>query len=315
MRRIAGAGQRRSGRLGPSGRRPLIHGLAVLLLTGCGGEAADDAASTNAGTETPSAAVAAPSDIFSLWASGLPAFGVYVPDERPTDVTRSPEGRGQPALYTREGAAALAANPLYDYLFLNLEGSYDPDAVVTLSEGLRTPGSSARKTLLVRIPSISADGEEAARTRVAEILAAGADGVILPHVRTLEEARTAIGFFEEAGADVWSPSNPDGRIVAMLMVEDPAAVGAAKEIAALPGFSILACGIGSLTRALDGDRDAAESGNQAVLAAAKAAGLADMITANTEDVARRVDEGFNALLMSGPQADEAIRSGREAAGR
>ena len=91
-------------------------------------------------------------------------------------------------------------------------------------------------------------------------------------------------------------------------------MAAVEEIADLPGYSVLACGIGSLTRAL-GDREAAEAGNQEVLAHATRVGLPDMITANAGNVARRIAEGFLALLMSGDAADEAIRVGRAAAGR
>ena len=101
----------------------------------------------------------------------------------------------------------------------------------------------------------------------------------------------------------------------MLMLEDPMAVAQARDVADLKGFSILACGIGSLTQALGGDRAGAEAGTQKVLAEAKRARLADMLTANTEDVAQRVKEGFLALLMQGPTADEAIKIGRAAAGR
>jgi len=43
--------------------------------------------------------------------------------------------------------------------------------------------------------------------------------------------------------------------------------------------------------------------------------IANMLTANAKDVEQRIKEGFNALLMNGPQADEAIRIGRAAAGR
>jgi hypothetical protein len=39
-----------------------------------------------------------------------------------------------------------------------------------------------------------------------------------------------------------------------------------------------------------------------------------MITADSSDVAQRIEEGFLALLMSGPGADRAIRIGREVAG-
>ena len=101
----------------------------------------------------------------------------------------------------------------------------------------------------------------------------------------------------------------------MLMLEDPAAVAQARDVADLKGYSILACGIGSLAQALGGDRAGAEAGTQKVLAEAKRAKLADMLTANPQDVAQRVKEGFLALLMQGPTADEAITIGRAAAGR
>ncbi len=47
----------------------------------------------------------------------------------------------------------------------------------------------------------------------------------------------------------------------MLMLEDPAAVAQAREVADLKGYSILACGIGSLAQALGGDRAGAEAGH------------------------------------------------------
>lgn len=249
-----------------------------------------------------------------LWSEGLPAFGVFVPDERPREERMDRSAPRPPPVYTLEGIRELAANPLYDFLFLNLEGAYDLEAVRTLVAGLEVEGQ-APKTLLVRIPPISTDGAGAAAQRVSEVLALGANGVVIPHVRTVEEAQTAIGFFEAVDADVWSPQNPDGAVAAMLMLEDPDAVAAAGQIADLGGYSVLACGIGSLTGALDGDREAAEAGNQAVLAEANRAGLADMITANEGSIEQRVEEGFLGLLMNGPTADEVIRMGRAAAGR
>jgi 4-hydroxy-2-oxoheptanedioate aldolase len=249
--------------------------------------------------------------VFDLWAQGKAAFGVYAPNENPGPRGQPP----QPAVYTREGGEKLAMNPLYDFVFLNLEGSYDAAAVKAMAEGLRSPKASGRKLLLVRIPPIEKDGAAAARARVKEVLDAGADGVTIPHIRNLAEAREAIGFFGDAKANVWTPSRPGGEKVAMLMLEDPPAVAQADEIAALDGISILACGIGSLAQALGGDRAAAEAGTQKVLQEAKAAKIPDMLTANTQDVAQRVREGFLALLMQGPAADDAIRAGRAAAGR
>jgi 2-keto-3-deoxy-L-rhamnonate aldolase RhmA len=121
-------------------------------------------------------------------------------------------------VYTREGGAKLAGNPLYDFVFLNLEGAYEAAAVKTLAEALHGGGPAARKTLIVRIPPIDKDGAAAARVRVREVLELGGDGVAIPHVRSVDQARLAIGFFKEANANVWSPSNPRGETIAMLML-------------------------------------------------------------------------------------------------
>lgn len=300
------------GRLLPGAafRLPALALAAALTLSGCGSEpeAADE-------METGAPAATVPSEqslAIRLWADDQPAFGVFVPSERERGAT-GPDGERLPPLYTEAGGADLAANELYDYLFLNLEGSYDPAAVTAIARGLEQ-GGGADKTLLVRIPPISDAGEEVTRQRIAEILEAGADGITLPHVRSADEARTAVSMFEELGADVWSPSNPEGTVIAMLMIEDPGALAETEQIADVGGYSILACGIGSLSAAL-GDREAGEAGNQVVLQHAQRVGLPDMITANADDVARRIDEGFLALLMNGPEADEHIRVGRTAAGR
>ena len=289
---------------------PLSVAFACFAAAACGpAEASNNSGGEAAATESDSSTRGQTTSI-DLWNAGQPAFGIFVPDERPRE-DRMQDGQRQPPLYTAEGAAALGANELYDFLFLNLEGAYDPAAVTALTEGLERAGSQT--TLLVRIPPISADGVDAARARVSEILAAGAHGIVLPHVRSVEEARTAVSFFD--GADVWSPENPDGTTLAMLMLEDPDAVAQASEIADLGGYSLLACGIGSLTRAMDGDRDGAEAGNLAVLAEATRAGLPDMITANAESIEGRLAEGFLGLLMAGPQADDIIRIGHAASGR
>ena len=252
--------------------------------------------------------VAAPASaqVLDLWPQGKVAFGVYAPSEAP---------RGAPPVYSPEGAAKVAANALYDYVFLNLEGAYDPVAVKAYGQGLRGPGATSRKTLIVRIPPISKDGPEATKARVKEIFDAGADGVTIPHIRDLEEAKLALSFFEAAKANVWSPSNPKGTKLAMLMLEDPKAIAQRKEIADLKGLSVLACGIGSLAQALGGDRAGAEAGTQQVLAETRRVKLANMLPANVKDVEQRIKEGFLAILGQGPQADEMIKIGRAAAGR
>ena len=246
--------------------------------------------------------------VLDLWAQGKTAFGVFVPDEN--TAPRGPN-RG-PAVYSKAGGAALAKNPLIDFVFLNLEESYDRAAVQAISEGLGPKGTPGRKALLVRIPPLHEDGPLVTGTRIKEILAMGADGVVLPHVENLDQGRQAVSLFADARADVWSASNPTGSVIAMLMLEDPLAVTQAENIADIGGYSILACGIGSLTGALKGDRVAAEAGNQQILAQTKRTRLVNMITANAKDVAERVKQGYGALLVPN---DEVIRLGRAAAGR
>jgi citrate lyase beta subunit len=217
-------------------------------------------------------------------------------------------------LYTTAGGQKLAGNPLYDYVFLNLEGSYDAGAVKAIAEGLGRPGTPGRKTLIVRITAFHTD-PSAARTRIREVVTAGGDGITFPHVETLDEARQILAAFQEAKVNVWSPENPRGDKLAMMMLEDPQAVAQAAEFASLKGYSILACGIGSLAQALKGDRAGAEAGTQKVLAETKRTRLVNMLTATTEDVEQRVKEGFLGILAQGQNADEAIKIGRAAAGR
>lgn len=241
--------------------------------------------------------------LIDLWRMGKPAFGEYV--------TQSKESEGaKPAGYTRETGTELASNVLLDFAFLSLEQHYDRESAEAVLEGIRNGSGNTGLSLLVRIPPISEDGVGAARTRVKELLAMGADGVVVPHILSLEEARTAVSFFD--GVDVWSPQNPDGTVVAMLIVEDPDVFAELEAIADLPGYSSLVCGIGSLTSALNGDRAAAELINLKVLAQSKRAGLIDMITVDPASVERRVEQGFVGLLAYGPESDRTIRIGRSA---
>ena len=251
--------------------------------------------------------------LIEVWTRGLPAFGVFVPSEQPR---RDADGNRLPPHYTLDGAERLGRDPLLDYLFLNLEGAYDAPAVDTLVAGLARVSAEERPTLLVRIPPIEREGEQAARARVHDALTRGADGIVLPHIRSPEEARVAVRFFEEVEADVWSPANPDGRIIAMLMIEDPGALEAAEAIAKIPGYSVLSCGIGSLTGALGDDRDAGETAAEVVLGHATRVGIPSMMTANSSNMARRIEQGYLGLLLQmGDNTAETIQLGRAAAGR
>ncbi len=258
-----------------------------------------------------------------LWAAGKPAFGVFVPNEnaspRPSAVP--PAGAPPPAAgprptprYTRAGGERLAANPLYDFVFLNLESAFDEAAVRAIAEGLRASSPPGHATLIVRVPAFHED-PAAGRTRIRTVFAAGADGITFPHVESIAEGRQILAAAAAEKIDVWSPATPRGDKIVMMMIEDPKALAEAPAFADLGGYSILACGIGSLTQALGGDRAGAEAGTQKVLAETKRVHLVNMLTATTADVQQRVTEGFLGILAQGRDADEAIRAGRAAAGR
>jgi HpcH/HpaI aldolase/citrate lyase family len=238
--------------------------------------------------------------LVDLWHQGKAAFGVFVPRE---------------ALYTAAGGEKLAANPLYDYVFLNLEGNYDGEAVKAIASGLSKGATPARRTaLIVRVPAFHEDAAQG-RARLREVFALGGDGITFPHVESLDEAKQILAAAQAEKINVWSPSNPKGDKILMLMLEDPTAVAQAAEFANLRGYSLLACGIGSLRGALKGDAAGAEAGVQNVLAETKRAKLVNMLTASTSDVEQRVKEGFLGILAQGQNADEAIKTGRAAAGR
>jgi 2-keto-3-deoxy-L-rhamnonate aldolase RhmA len=288
--------------------RKLVAGLMALLVA-CGGESGASSESSISGSvERPR--------LIALWEADTPAFGVFVPSERERGATDA-DGNRLPPLYTAEGARRLAQNEMLDYLFLNLEGSYDPEAVTAMIEGLDDAPVDAPPTLLVRVPTIADAGAEATRARVAEIVAAGADGVVIPHIGDPDEARLAVSFFEEAGADVWSAANPEGTFVAMLMVESEEAVESASEILAVPGYSMLSCGIGSLTGDLGGDREAAEAACEEVMRLGAEAGMPSMMTAGADNIVHRIDQGYLGLLLMGSteQVNGIIETGRAAAGR
>jgi 2-keto-3-deoxy-L-rhamnonate aldolase RhmA len=262
----------------------------------------------------PAALSAQASPALTLWKAGSPAFGIFVPSERAPGATDA-NGKRLPPLYTAEGAKALGANPLHDYLFLNLEGAYDVEAVKAMVAGLKA--SSGHPTLLVRIPTIEAAGAEPTRARVKEVLALGADGVVIPHVRSATEAALAVSFFTDLKANVWSPKNPAGTVIAMLMIEDKGAVTEMQAIAAVPGYSLLSCGIGSLTRDMGGDAPGAETACKNVRDAGAKLGMPSMMTANDKTIGDRLSKGYLGLLMAGTaeQTDAIIRTGRELAKR
>ena len=76
-----------------------------------------------------------PAGLIELWESGQTAFGQYV--------------TGVP--FTVETGRELAANPLLDYAFLNLEQDYNINSALDLAQGLQSGTEGTAMELLVRI--------------------------------------------------------------------------------------------------------------------------------------------------------------------
>jgi len=117
----------------------------------------------------------------------------------------------------------------------------------------------------------------------------------------------------ERRADVW-PLNPDGDLLAVLMIESVEGLQNVDAIASVPGVGALFLGAGGdLSRSMGVRPDApeVEAGFQRVLAACKTHNVACAISAASgADVARRVKEGWRIIRSTVP----AITQGRQLLG-
>ena len=237
-----------------------------------------------------------PNKIVRLLASGHPVFGIFSGEKT--------AGQG----------AKIAENKETDFVFYSMErGPFDiPEMRVYMNAMLESAGEAGVDThpLALRIPPIR-DGREIARERVQQVLDAGVDAVVFPHVETAEEAALAVSFMGYKEADLW-PTNPDGRLVNMLIIEDREGVQSAREIAATSGVSIVFAGPSDLRRAYENDAEAVENAIQTVLSACKEFGVPCGITAGVDDIAERLEQGFRVIIVTQP---EALTVGRKAAGR
>jgi xanthine/uracil permease len=106
-------------------------------------------------------------------------------------------------------------------------------------------------------------------------------------------------------------------VIAMLMVEDKGAIAELDDIAAVKSYSLLSCGIGSLTQAMGGDAPGAEAACQRARDLGAKAGMPSMMTASAGTIKNRIEKGYLGLLLSGTadQASAIIRTGRPIAKR
>ena len=112
----------------------------------------------------------------------------------------------------------------------------------------------------------------------------------------------------ERRADVW-PLNPDGDLLAVIMIESVEGLENLEQIAAVPGVGALFLGAGSdLSRSMGvaASSPEVETAFQQVLKACKTHKVACGITAgNANDIVRRVKEGWNIIRSTVPAITQA----------
>ena len=256
-----------------------------------------------------------------------------------------------------ENARSLARAHI-DYVYVDMEhGPMDFTALHTFLLGMIDKQAIAesgslrqRVTPLVRIAPY---GREASAWAVKQALDVGVMGIIFPSIETPEQALAAVramrypqrrgsAYPEPPGlrgsgpgiatwlwglsgadyarrADLW-PLNPDGDLVALMMIESAAGVRNADAIAAVPGVTGFYVGPSDLSNSLGVPRDApeVEEAIRTIVGACRARHVACGITAGAADMPRRISQGFRILgagragggLTAGN--DAAVRAGREA---
>lgn len=245
------------------------------------------------------------STLIRAWNDGRTAFGIFVP--APQAMFDGNRDR-YPTVNTADAAAELGRNILLDFLFLRLDGAYDLAAIDAIVAGLATVDEAERPTFLVGVDL----GDDAyIRQQVEEVLTHGVDGVVIPYRQSLADTIEAVSFFEDIGAEVWSPTNPDGKIISMFMIETAEGLTNAEAIADVGGYSALACGVGSLGGEL-GDPAAAEEGCAMIKAHADRTAVPSMMTVfNMQMLEQRMAQNYGWIMtMLNDGTEEIISAGR-----
>ncbi|HEY4134523.1 MAG TPA: aldolase/citrate lyase family protein [Alphaproteobacteria bacterium] len=153
---------------------------------------------------------------------------------------------------------AMAQAAGFDAIYMDMEQSDIPfDAISNLSR----LASASGVTPLVRVPTVDP-------LTIGRVLSGGAGGIIVPHVNTVEDARTAVaaarfpplGQRATAGVSLalsYAPLSAmeaekrlDRQTMVIVMIESGEAVANAAAIAAVPGIDMLLVGTGDLGRDL-----------------------------------------------------------------
>ena len=265
--------------------RVVALGVALLLSAGCA-EEAEEAAPEAEAAVLEDGQGAAPNHVAGILAAEGIAFGMFSGDR------------------TAAQGGVMGREQGVDFVFYDLEvDTFDMALMEQYLRGMQEAspdgsGAPGAPPILLRIPPVRRLGRDSAQDYVRRGLAAGARGIVFPHVMTPEEAVAAADL---VGEDLW-PRRPEGGLVSVVIIEDHEAVDRAREIAAADGVAVVLLGPNDMLRSYQGDAPAVERGIQTVLAACKEVGVACGITATAADIGKRIDEGFRFLLVREPEA-------------
>ena len=256
----------------------------------------------------------------------------------------------QPAL--DQVAKETVGYTLGDYEY----NSYSPASAQRFHEYmeaiLAAGGSMKTHPFISKVPIVH-DNVENATARIVEQLNAGHVGIWMQEVETAAEVEQAIramrfpskgGTRPETGiefaakywgmsvaeykekADVW-PLNPNGELVVFVIIESKEGIANAREIAAVPGVSVISTGagtLGSVFRSTNAEgqqvRDQAgfDAGVAAILAACKATNkMCGYPANNPADIERLMGQGYLLFTMQSRNqaAFDAVVAGRRIGGR
>ena len=294
--------------------------------------------------------------MIALHERGLPVFGVTHPaivagrgpGNAPAGAAAAPAAL--PSLV--DAARETVAYRFSDFAYDNYSSASADRFLGYMAAMLAAGGSAREHAFISKVPIIHTD-PAAAAARIVEQLNAGHAGVMLQQVETADEVRTALAamrFSSKGGtrpdqgvglaaaywklseaeyrerADPW-PLNPKGELVLWAIVESKKGIANIREIAQVPGLTVIVVGAGTLggvysSTGADGQRVRDQAGFDAAVAAILSACKEFRVACshpanNPAEIKALMARGFTVFTMQRRDAAafEAIAAGRKASGR
>lgn len=265
-------------------RRAAVSLVPVVALACADAPDPSSGAASEGESMAPEAEVAATNSVAALLADDQAVFGIF-------SGQKSREG----GMQTWEGQHA-------DFQLYSMEsGPFDVATMREFMAGMTEAGGEAALAefpIIVRTPAIHTAPDEI-EAMVDEAMGAGIAGIVFPHVTTAEEGARSAELIGDAGVNI-------------LIVEDQQGIGNVSGIMATPGLDVVFAGPGDLRRAYEGDMEAVENAIQTVLQACLEFDVPCGVTAGVDDIAERLDQGFEVIIVTEP---EAVDVGMAHAGR